>query len=226
MAARKSSAGAVGTWVGVAVAIIGLYLTYKWLSRPRATSSLPGGFVGGSYGGGSVSPYGASNGSGSTALNNFLKGLQSLLNGKKSGGSGVSFGTGGGSGSGARDSISSSLRDQIAAISGFSTIANNTPLPELGGYSLENYDPGAFDQSLIAGLSIPDGGTFPVPGYSSSPALFDLSGMAFDPSGLGGDQIPLDYGSGLDGLSIPYIDPNSFLVTSDIYDPSGDLGGS
>lgn len=210
MAAKKSSSGAVGTWVGVGVAILGIILTWKWLTAPKAQSSLPGGFVGGAYGGGAA--YGQNANTSSSALSNLLKGLGQLLNGQKSGGKGVSFGSGGGSGS-SGSQLPQSLQDQIAAIGGFSTIANNTPLSELGGESLNSYDPTAFDQSLVAGDEI---------AYQPT-SLFDLSGVAFDP--LGGSTSPqIDLtDTGLSDQTIPYEPMQNLDLSGMAFDPGGDF---
>jgi hypothetical protein len=207
MAKSKSSSGSVTTWVQIVVSAIGVYLTYKWLTTPRAASSLPGGFVGGNYGGGATSADGQSG-----ATNSLLQKLANLLNGKKGGGGGVSLGNGGAGGA-KGTALPQSLANQIAAIGGFSTIANNTPLAELGGESLDTYNPALFDQSLIAGDQI---------AYEPT-SLFDLGGMAFDPLDLGGGAgIPLDY-TGVGDLSIPDEPLQNFDLSGMDFGPGGDL---
>ena len=213
MAARKSSAGAVGTWVGVIVAAIGVYLTYKFLTAPRATSGLSNGFVGGGFGGGTAEPYAGTQAASSSAANSLLQKLANLLQGKKGGGGGFSAGNGGGKASAVGPQSADALKNEISAISDFSTAANNTPLSILGGESLNSYDPALFDQSLIAGESI---------AYQPT-QLFDLSGMNFDPTDLGGSSILVDPGANLSDISIPYDPTQLFDLSGMSLDPSQDF---
>lgn len=213
--AKKSSSAAIGNWVVVAVAIVGLYLTYKWLTAPRATSGLTNGFVGGGYGGGANSVGASSDQSSQSAVSNLLKGLAKLIQGGQKGGSGVSFGSGGGAAG--QQNLSQSLKDQIAAISGFSTAANNTPLSILGGASLNNYDPSVFEQGLIGGDQI---------AYQPT-SLFDLNNIAFDLASdpLGGSTSPqIDVqATGLNDQFIPYEPMQNFDLSGMAFDPGGDL---
>lgn len=146
MASKNNNALGTGLSI-IAVLAVG-YLAYKWLLSPSAAQAaartgLP------------VASYNPA--TAGMNPNSLLNALQKILGGQQQQGSGLpGIGIGGGPGGGGTYPVLSvlpaSLQSQIAAIGGYSYLANNTPLAELGGQSLATYDPGSM---LGTGIYIP-----------------------------------------------------------------------